>query len=483
MVDSARSDDDAVRRSGAGSTPLPRAVCALTGVALLGLFALLLAMSRRFVYGSDMLGRPIIAAAGVLVLAGGFYLAAVWAVRRLAGGGRLLIWILVVGAGLRVLVFLSSPILEDDFYRYLWDGAVVAQGMNPYARAPAESDPALDRLKSESGLVGSRVNHSDLRTIYPPAAQGAFALAHWIRPWSLGAWKLVLLAGDMAAAALLIVLLRRLQLPVVWIVVYWWNPLIIKETFNSAHVDVLAVPFVLAALLLSMRRRSGWAAAALAVGVGVKLWPILLLPVILRPALRRPGRAAAALLVFVALTAALFAPVFLAGFDERSGGVQYVRRWERNDALFMSIRWCVRGALSAAGGDAGLAPLAARGAAALIFLIWAAWLLRRPPDDGVGLCDHALLLPAGLFLLSPTQFPWYAIMFLPLLAVRLRWPLLLLTALLPIYYLRFHLRALGRPDLFTYGVVWAQYVPVWIWIVVEWRRTRARRRPAMEAVL
>jgi len=365
--------------------------------------------------------------------------------------------------------------------------------MNPYSHAPgraldADKDPGsvpadLYELAERSGLVASRINHPDLRTIYPPVAQGAFALAHWLRPWSMLAWRLVLLLFDVAALVILIFILQTLRLPLLWVAIYWWNPVLIKETFNSAHVDVLAVPFVLAALLLSMRRRSGWAAAALAVGVGVKLWPILLLPVILRPALRRPGRAAAALLVFVALTAALFAPVFLAGFDERSGGVQYVRRWERNDALFMSIRWCVQGALSVAGGDAGLAPLAARGAAAMIFLVWAAWLLRRPPDDGVGLCDHALLLPAGLFLLSPTQFPWYAIMFLPLLAVRLRWPLLLLTALLPIYYVRFHLRALGRSDLFTYGVVWVQYVPVWIWIVVEWRRAHTRRRLATEAAV
>ena len=53
-------------------------------------------------------------------------------------GRALLGWVIVIGAGLRISMLSSAPILEDDYYRYLWDGAVVVNGLNPYAYSPAE---------------------------------------------------------------------------------------------------------------------------------------------------------------------------------------------------------------------------------------------------------------------------------------------------------------------------------------------------------
>lgn len=45
---------------------------------------------------------------------------------------------LVLGFALlfRVVLLWSDPIQEDDFYRYLWNGKVVASGLNPYRFAP-----------------------------------------------------------------------------------------------------------------------------------------------------------------------------------------------------------------------------------------------------------------------------------------------------------------------------------------------------------
>ncbi len=48
------------------------------------------------------------------------------------------------------------------------------------------------------------MNHSYLRSIYPPVAQAAFALAHWIGPWEVSAWRLVLLLFDTMTLGLLI---------------------------------------------------------------------------------------------------------------------------------------------------------------------------------------------------------------------------------------------------------------------------------------
>jgi hypothetical protein len=412
--------------------------------------------------------------------AGAAWLLAVWSARRIADSRRLLVWIVFLGAVLRGLMFLSTPILEDDFYRYLWDGGVTARGMNPYSHAPSEPGPALAELREEAGVVAARVNYPELRTIYPPVAQAFFTLAHAMGPWSLGAWRFVLLAADIAVLGLLMALLRALRLPLVLIVIYWWNPLVIKETFNAAHVDLLAVPFALGALLLAIRRRTVLAASVLALGVGVKLWPILLLPVVLRPVLAERRKVVSAALVFSGMLALMSAPVLLAGFDETSGALQYLRRWEMNDALFMSVRAVARWALGAIGCDVRQTPLVARGLVALILAVFAVRVLLPPVKSGLDLCGRGLLLLAALFLLSPAQFPWYTIMFIPLLALRPRWSLLLLIALLPLYYLRFYFVAQGNVALFDYGVVWVEYVPVWLLMLAEWHRSRNQRESVLE---
>ena len=47
---------------------------------------------------------------------------------------------------------------------------------------------------------------------------------------------------------------------------------------------------------------------------------------------------------------------------------------------------------------------------------WIGRLLRKKIDDGADLCNRCLLLMAAVFLLSPTQFPWYYIWLIPFLA-------------------------------------------------------------------
>ena len=59
--------------------------------------------------------------------------------------------------------FRCPPSSSDDFYRYLWDGHVQVQGINPYAHAPADS--ALEAVRTPwHGLI----NNPSVSTIYPP---------------------------------------------------------------------------------------------------------------------------------------------------------------------------------------------------------------------------------------------------------------------------------------------------------------------------
>jgi hypothetical protein len=83
---------------------------------------------------------------------------------------------------------------------------------------------------------------------------------------------------------------------------------------------------------------------------------------------------------------------------------------------------------------------------------------------------RAGLVTAALFLLTPSQFPWYAIWMLPFVIFRPWLGLLAVTALIPIYYVSFHFQAQESYAVFRDRIVWLIWMPVWILLAAEgWR--------------
>lgn len=441
------------------------------GVALIALTIAFTLFSHRFGYDYTVQEMPVSWLVGGLMLAGIIYLPVLWLLQKVEIFGQAtahaLLWF-VIGAGLlmRLVLFASEPALEDDYQRYLWDGAVTAQGLNPYKIMPAEAlkaapESEVGRLAAQSGNVLERVNHPDLRTLYPPVAQGAFALSHWVAPFSLTAWRGVILIFDLAALGLLLVLLRDLGRSPLWAALYWWNPVALKELFNSAHMEALLIPLVLGALVLAIRGRALTASAGLVLAAGAKMWPALLLPLIWRPLLNRPRIAMSAVILAALAGLAFAAPLVLAGLDDSSGLAAYAQRWKTNSALFPLLE-------GAAGWLAGEthAGLLARAAILAALATLALWLAATPCADAEDLTTRAVLLTAAVFLLSPAQFPWYFLWVLPLLALRPVGGLLLLTATLPIYYSAFYFLARGTYPEVKGMLVWLVWTPALI--VLAW---------------
>ncbi len=463
------------------------------GVLLFILHLALAKLSAQFDYERDLLVKPILTFVGIEMLAAVVYLLVVASLGAVSLSKSMLIWVLAVGVVLRAVLFASTPVLEDDFYRYLWDGAVTAEGASPYAFSPGEvltADEAspvpvkLRQLSANSGEIIWRINHPGLRTIYPPVAQATFALAYWIKPWSLMAWRLLLLGFDVATLGLLVLLLQRLRLPLLGLVIYWWNPLLVKEVFNSGHMDVVALPLVLGALLLATSGRQVLSAGALGLAVGAKIWPALLLPVLLRSLINQPRRLAVALTLFALLSGAMFFPVWRGGLDAGSGLTAYGQRWEMNDALYMLLHWLVQSLVKIAGSGVDQSQFIARLLTGLLLAGVVIWVIRPGIDEGVELVRKCLVIIAALFLLSPTQFPWYFVWFLPFLVLCRRWSLLLLTLLLPLYYLRYYFLARNQVEFFDQGIVWLEHVPVWLMLAREWYlKRRGQLQACMEVAV
>jgi hypothetical protein len=450
-------------------------------VALTGAFALL---SPRFGYAYLVADMPVFAAVALLVAAGLIYQTLpplIGKAPQARHTERLtLIAIVIVGVLMRLSLLASEPVLEDDYQRYLWDGGQTAHALNPYVATPeaaksADPDSSLGQLARESGDVLGRVNHPQLKTLYPPLAQAAFALAHWLGPWSLTAWRLVCLACDGAAFGLILLLLAAACRPAAWSALYWWNPLVVKEVVNSAHMDVLLLPLVLAALLLAVRSRPLLATAALVAAAGIKIWPALLLPLIWRPLLARP--AALGLAVAASIFAAgVFAwPMLASGLDASSGLVAYAKGWTTNSALFPLIERMFVSIQTWLGLTALEPALLSRGLVGLALAVLALVLARRDLEDADDLMQRSAILVVALFLLMPAQFPWYYLWIAPFLPFVPLYGLLILTATLPLYYASFYFIARDAYDVFSEQLVWFIWLPAWALLALWFARSRSQR--------
>jgi len=476
--------------AGAGADPRVdhRAAWAGLGAALTALMGALALLSPQFGYAHRVHDMPIFAAVAILVAAGALYLALPRLIRATpaaAGNGSpLLIFVATGGLLMRLVLLPSTAVLEDDYQRYLWDGAQTAHGLNPYATAPEAAkaaDPdasALGRLARQSGVVLDRVNHPHLKTLYPPLAEAAFALAHWLAPWSLSAWRLLCLACDAATFLLLLLLLREAGRPAAWAALYWWNPLAAKEVVNSAHMDVLLLPLILGALLLAVRARPFSATALLVAGAGVKLWPALLLPLIWRPLAARPFALAPLLFASLAAAGLIAWPMVAGGLGPDSGLIAYARDWTTNSAFFPRFQALIAALMDWAQIAAPSPAVAARALIGAVLAALALALARKPLEGPRDLVTRAAFLVAALILLMPAQFPWYYLWLMPFLPFAPLYGLLVLTLTLPLYYAAFHFVARDTYGVYGDGLVWVVWLPAWVLLAAEGAPRLARPRPA-----
>ena len=376
---------------------------------------------------------------------------------------------ILVGLLLRLSMFASMPIMEIDYYRYLWDGAVLANGANPYLLSPhsiaIDPDSPLQALSQSAGFIFDRINYPQLRSIYPPLTQLMFALSYNIDSWNLDAWRLLLLIAEILSLTLLIVLLGELKRSALWAAIYWWNPLVIKEAFNSAHMDSLLVPFILLSILMLLRSRPVISSALLTLAAGIKLWPLLLLPFSLRPLISKPKQLLIALIIIATLGLIVVGPLLYYGLGENSGLVGFSQDWQRNAGGFQLILAACKLIIA----DAGLLSpeILARLILALFLVVLVTGLNFRASAPNYQLVIRITWVIAALFLLSPTQFPWYYLWLLPLLSLYPERGLILLTALLPVYYLRFYFDARDQANVFDNYLVWIQYLPVFAVILID----------------
>jgi hypothetical protein len=476
-------------------------------------------LSRQFNWGEGYADRPILTYLAIYFLLFTLYTFACKLVIQKNDSSFSLWLIIVLGLLFRAVLLPANQIQEDDVYRYLWDGKVFANGINPYKYAPEEVDDYLSfkiqdlenfekrynlenrkdldllnglKWQNEAALrTLERVNHPDVPTIYPPMAQFIFRAVATLQPDSILAMRLTFLFFDLIALFFIIKVLAALGKNRSLCLVYFWSPLVIKETFNSTHLDVLGIAFLCAAIYFLIVHRHLLAHSLLAFSFLVKLYPIILLPLFLQqvaitskqqnePIWKTP---LFLLLVFGGLVILSYLPFTDSGLKTFEGLKTFSTYWQSNDSLFSLLVYFFAEVLGMNSVEQTFlsndlptflskVTVVVTLIGAVIYLLFRKGLFQK---SGQELMRDIFVLMSLVFLLSPVQNPWYLSWVVPFMCLFPWRSWILLTGLVGLYYLDFYFDYQDIPQ-YSQWIPWLEYTPFYIYLAFELWKNRTRER-------
>jgi hypothetical protein len=310
---------------------------------------------------------------------------------------RVLLWTFLVG-GVSLAVYIPSPLLlSPEVQRYRWDGAAAEAGYNPYQVTP--DTPILEPIRE---TIDAPIPRPGRGALYPPLAELLFYAMARFNANTVVHYRILFSALAFLGGLAFLPLCRGAEVPVTRVIVFLWHPLLILETAANAHIEALAVFFVLASLALLINRHQLTPVASLAVAVLTKAYPLAMLPLYVRRV--PPYRI---LLFFLMLVGACL-PFIGAGRELWRGVFDYMGNDRFNAGLYLGFE-----ALFRFLGHPEWAWLAVGAAGlAVAFTLYVT-------DDG----SNASILRRGFYLvvppilLGPVLRPWYLLWLIPFLAL------------------------------------------------------------------
>jgi len=184
----------------------------------------------------------------------------------------------------RIIFLLATPNLSQDFYRFIWDGRILLEGLNPYLSLPKNwiaqgNAPIAQADELYQGMGQLNGSHY---TNYPPMSQFCYLIAAvvgtkniWVATIIL---RILIILADIGTFFFGKKLLKALKLPETNIFWYILNPFVIIELTGNLHFEAVMIFFIIWSLYLLQKNLWHWAAIVLGLSVSVKLIPLLFLP-------------------------------------------------------------------------------------------------------------------------------------------------------------------------------------------------------------
>lgn len=245
----------------------------------------------------------------------------------------------------RLLFMFAIPNLSQDFYRFIWDGRLLLERINPYLITPSQyfasgNFPFPGARELIDGMGSLSAGNP---TNYPPLNQFFFALAAMLGGSSiLGSviWmRFFIIAADVGVFYFGRKILKNLNLPESNIFLYLLNPLIIIELTGNLHFEGIMLFFLLAGIYLLQCQKWVFSACLLAGSIAVKLIPLIFLPLLFR---KFGWKKALGYYAVVGILLLLFFLPFLSGaFAENffASINLWFQKFEFNASIYYLIRW------------------------------------------------------------------------------------------------------------------------------------------------
>ncbi|MBX2814368.1 MAG: DUF2029 domain-containing protein [Saprospiraceae bacterium] len=194
------------------------------------------------------------------------------------------LFLIFLSVVVRFVTVFAFPNLSDDIYRFLWDGHLLNDGINPFLYTPSEWLSVGNANEALSALY-PRLNSPEYYSIYPPVCQGLFAFVTWLFPtspyWASVALKLVFLFSEIGTIYILMKFVQQLGLPLKRVLLYALNPLIIVELCGNLHFEAIMIFFMIAGLWFFARKRHMFFGILFGLSILTKLLPLMFLPFLL----------------------------------------------------------------------------------------------------------------------------------------------------------------------------------------------------------
>ena len=352
---------------------------------------------------------------------------------------------LIVGAIAARVIFCFAPsVLNPEIWRYLWEGSLMREGLNPYLHAPLEA--------SSLGILSPNITwiqNSTLPAIDPPYAQylfSTFCLSEFT-------WKLFIVACDIVNILILVRILDILGKAPSNVLYYAYLPLALIEFGASGHTESVLILCVLSFIYFSLIRpnENSWMHLGFFAASGFLIKFVSILPAAfflfkknLFPASDK--RKVGFLLLIISVL--IYLPFLEPNMSTFISFKNYALNSRFNDSLLHTL----------------VSILGVESIQWIKIILGVCWL-------GIIICilkHEASWLKASMYslallaLMGSVFNPWYALWFAPFLCIFHSWALLYLVLVIPLSYSALFIN--GNVPVLIKVI---EFVPVWILLIRE----------------
>lgn len=313
---------------------------------------------------------------------------------------------------LRIVLIASIPSLSDDYFRFIWDGNLVANGQNPYQFLPSELvQNSMSKFQAREVFDG--MNSKNYYSVYPPLLQLIFGFAAFFSKGNILiniiGLRLFIILAEIGSIYLIIRILKYFNLPKSNVLIYAFNPLVILELTGNLHFEGITIFFTLLVFYwLVVKTNSikniSFTATFLAFASLIKLLPLIFIPLIINK-IGWKKEYIFSFLVGIIIIIAFLPFINFAIINNISQSLNlYFQHFEFNASIYYLVRWL--GIIVNNNNPIQFAgPLLSM--MSFFIILWISFGKYAFRNSNNQIFIQALLVVSTYFIFATTVHPWY----------------------------------------------------------------------------